>query len=393
MPAPDIQPKVSPSVLAWARETSGLTPSEAGRRLGVEDSRVLRWERGEEAPSVPKLAELAEAYHRPLAVFLLQTPPNEPPAPPDLRVIGSAYGELVFSEKTLLAIRRARRVQQLTLRLEPGHNARRLQKLQQRLVGVHPEDAASVLAVETGAYTGSPPRFENPYKALSHWRRLVEALGVLALQFPMPIEDTRGFTLPDPKCPALVINQSDVPRARVFTLFHELGHILQRREGVCDLGAPAPETRVPPVESWCNAFAGAFLVPTKDFLTEWRQWPKGEDPPDEEIRRLSSRYQVSETVVLRRLLAVGAISASQYRTGANRRSASFDRPKPAHSQEVKRNIPSERVAEFGSSFVRLVLSSASSGELTLGDVADILDVRVKHLSAISDRIARLSAET
>ena len=359
----------------------------------MEESRVLRWERGEEAPTVPKLGELAEAYHRPLAVFLLQAPPNEPPSPPDMRVIGSRYGELAFSEKTLLAIRRARRIQQLTLGLDPAHNARRLEKLKQQLVREPPDNAASVLAVETGAYSGSPPRFENPYKALSYWRRLVEALGILALQFPMPIEDARGFTLPDPKCPTLVVNRSDLPRARIFTLFHELGHIIQRREGVCDLGASVRESRVPPVESWCNAFAGAFLVPTKDFLTEWRPWPRGEDPPDEELRRLSGRYQVSETVILRRLLAVGAISVSQYRAGAERRSASFDRPKSARALEVKRNMPSEKVAEFGSSFVRLVLSGAAAGELSLGDVADILDVRVKHLSAISDRIARLSAET
>jgi Zn-dependent peptidase ImmA (M78 family) len=393
MPTGDIQLKLSPSVLAWARATSGLTPGDAGKRVGVDESRLLRWETGEETPTIPRLADLAEAYHRPLAVFLLPVPPNEPPSPPDMRVIGSAHGDLEFSEKTLLAIRRARRVQQLTLRLEPAHSARILVKLHQRLADMPPEAAASSLVVETEAYADSPPRFENAYKALAHWRSLAESLGLLTLQFPMPVEDARGFALPDAKCPVIVVNQSDGPKSRIFTLFHELGHIIRREDGVCDVGSYSPEGRVPPVESWCNAFAGAFLVPTRDLMAAMRPWPGGEDPPEEELRRLSNRYQVSETVILRRLLSAGSISADQYSTGAAERSASVHGSKPTLAREVARNIPRERVAELGSKFIRLVLSSASTGELTLGDVADILDVRVKHLSAISDRIAQLPAET
>ena len=42
----------------------------------------------------------------------------------------------------------------------------------------------------------------------------------------MPIEDARGFSLTEVEPFVIVVNESDAPNAKIFTLFHEYGHIL-----------------------------------------------------------------------------------------------------------------------------------------------------------------------
>jgi transcriptional regulator with XRE-family HTH domain len=68
---------VEPEVLRWARESIGLTPLAAARKIGLSDETLVdQWEAGSAAPSIPQLREAARVYKRPLAVFFLSRPPD-----------------------------------------------------------------------------------------------------------------------------------------------------------------------------------------------------------------------------------------------------------------------------------------------------------------------------
>ena len=68
---------VEPAVLRWARESIGLTPLAAARKIGLSDETLVeQWEAGSAAPSIPQLREAARVYKRPLAVFFLSLPPD-----------------------------------------------------------------------------------------------------------------------------------------------------------------------------------------------------------------------------------------------------------------------------------------------------------------------------
>ena len=68
----------------------------------------------------------------------------------------------------------------------------------------------------------------------------------------MPVDEFRGFAAVHPTVPALVVNTQDDPRARAFSIVHELGHLTAT---VCGI-APQEQT-----ETWCNDFAGDVLMP------------------------------------------------------------------------------------------------------------------------------------
>src|SRR4051812_119660 len=67
---------VQPSLLVWARESAGLSREIAASKSGFNLADLLKWEAGEDRPSIPQLRKLGEVYRRPLAVFFLAKPPT-----------------------------------------------------------------------------------------------------------------------------------------------------------------------------------------------------------------------------------------------------------------------------------------------------------------------------
>src|SRR3990172_2551427 len=111
---------VAPSVLIWARTSSGHSLEAVAKAIGVTPHLVKEWEKGTARPSIHHLEGLAEkAYKRPLAALLLPRPPDEPPFPADLRTVPEAKRQQ-FSPGTQLAIRSAVRLQQLAGELGIG---------------------------------------------------------------------------------------------------------------------------------------------------------------------------------------------------------------------------------------------------------------------------------
>src|SRR5205807_2176536 len=68
--------------------------------------------------------------------------------------------------------------------------------------------------------------WRDPYRAFGSWRAAMGRTGALVLQRKLPLVEVRGFSLTTPGPPTIVVNRSDAVSARIFTIFHELGHIL-----------------------------------------------------------------------------------------------------------------------------------------------------------------------
>ena len=106
MPAGSFAVSVKPTVLKWARETSGYSLPEVAQRCRKPEPEVAAWETGKQRPTWAGLRRLAKIYRRPVVSLLLPAPPKEEPVPPDFRTLPKASKTL--SPKTLFAIRTAR---------------------------------------------------------------------------------------------------------------------------------------------------------------------------------------------------------------------------------------------------------------------------------------------
>ncbi|HIJ16880.1 MAG TPA: ImmA/IrrE family metallo-endopeptidase, partial [Thermoplasmata archaeon] len=296
--------EVKPEVISWAVSSSGWQVSDISEHLGVESASVRAWMSGKATPSLRQLERLAELIKRPLAVFFLPKPPREAPLPKDYRVSPERRGE--FDRETLLAVRKTRRLQRLSRELLENQNKGVRPEIGAYSVTDDSHELGNRFRDEFGITDQVQKKWRDPYDAFNTLRGLIESRNIFVFQMHMPINDARGFVLVDELPAVIVVNSADQIEARVFTLVHELGHVLLRKTGINTPEAGLGRGRIDEVERWCNGFAAEFLVPGKLAKGEFSQH---EDTllEDETLRRISKSLKVSKSMLLVRMKDSGFI--------------------------------------------------------------------------------------
>jgi Zn-dependent peptidase ImmA (M78 family)/DNA-binding XRE family transcriptional regulator len=367
-----VRAMVEPELLVWARKSAGLEIAEAAKKVQVAEERLFSWESGTKSPTLKQLRKLGAVYKRPLAVFYLPEPPRDFKPMQDFRRLpGGAQPE--YSPELRYEIRRAYDRRELAI------------EMWEATEGKPPEFPLAASLDENPEVVGTRIReclcitYENQaswpgaYKSFNGWRNAIEYLGVLVFQATdVDLSEMRGFSIVQQPLPAVTANIKDSPRARTFTLLHELAHIMLHRGGLCDLEEKAnPNSEDERMEVFCNMVAGATLVPAADLLQEQLVVAKGRNPvwSDDEIQALSRRYGgASREVILRRLLIFGRTTEAFYRA----------------KKEAPGFAPPDVVAlgRAGRLFAQLVLSNYYLDRVTASDVSDFLEIRLKHLPKI-----------
>ena len=393
---------VKPALLRWARETAGLTVEQAAKKIGVTPDRLAEWEEellhleDRRRPTVGQLRKAANVYKRPLAVFFLSEPPAQPAPLHDFRRL-PANTLARLSPELLLEMRRARRRRAVSLELLAELD-RAVPELPLR-VGLDddPEEVAARAREWLGVSLEEQAEWAGGYEPLNGWLAAFEARGVLVFQTgDVPLDEMRGFSLNERRLPVIVLNAKDAPRGRVFTLMHELAHLMLSRGGVCDplrIGrlARTPDERV---EVFCNRVAGAVLVP-RDALLDHPLVSPTRGPSewgDGTLEQLADQFAVSREVILRRLLILGRTSDDFYERKRDEYLAQY-RVLEAQAREREGFAPPFRLAlrDNGRAYTRLVLDAFEQERITPADVSDYLGVRLKHLDNIAGALEQVGA--
>ena len=394
-----VQAIVEGPVLAWARESAGLTILDAARFLKKEPDLVRSWERGEAKPYMGQLRKLAGFYKRPISDFYLPAPPEERPLPHDFRRSpGTVAG--TWSPALRQQLRFARERQELTIHLRedmgdplPRFGTRVSQSQSPEQVGERIRDVLGVDMVEQSGW-------KDAYAALRAWRQRIETLDVLVFQFDqVEVPEAWGFSIVDTVYPVIGINKRLAPNGRSFTLMHEFVHLLLGEGGICDIDDFSPRgARELAVEVFCNHSAAAALMPSAEFCSHPLIGPRFEttatDWQDHEINTLAKYFSVSREAVVRRLLTFDLTTPEFYQAKraayhaqirANReRQRQANKDKPFGGQ----NRAQRAISDFGGNFVRIVLDSFGDGRITLADTARYLEVQANRIPKVQELAMR-----
>ena len=387
-----VEVSIAPDVFRWLCGTSGWLAKDIAKRIEVPEEDVRSWCEGNKNPVLPltKVEKLSEAFKRPLAAFLLSKPPEEIKTLPDFRKLPGVHGD--FSKETHLAIRKARRLQKVRSELMENLGSDVSVKVRTRTLQDDSEVVANDervnLPVEMAQISTS-----TPTKLFQIWRDWFEQKNITVLQLKMPVEDARGFSLTDNKPFVIVVNESDAPNAKIFTLFHEYGHILLNESAVCNRDSDeTDDKRINRIEYWCNRFAGAFLVP-EDFLKKELDIEKlcQTTHYSRIAASIANRLKISKESALMRLLTLDYISPSEFRTERDKiRAAAVlikEQMKEKQRQSTKKSGPAisldkKCLDEKGHHFVSLVLKNSDLGYITSRDALDYLDIKMKNLEKL-----------
>jgi transcriptional regulator with XRE-family HTH domain len=266
-------PKVSHEILSWARETAGLSLSEAADKLGISRragvsavDRLAAIETGELEPGRPLLLKMAQHYRRPLVTFYMSAPPRKGDRGEDFRNVPDRHTD---AEALVDALVRDIRARQSMVRavLVDEEEAKSLPFIGSMSMG---DGVCAVLASirKTIQTDLSELRAQaSPESAFALLRSRVEAAGVFVLLMgnlgshhsAINVEAFRGFALADDIAPFVVLNDQDARSAWSFTLIHELAHLWLGTTGVGGVFADAQ------IEKFCNDVAGGFLLPANEL--------------------------------------------------------------------------------------------------------------------------------
>ena len=146
------------------------------------------------------------------------------------------------------------------------------------------------------------------------------------------------------------------------------------------------------MEVYCNHVAGAALVPGDRLLLEYDSTRnlEAKGPTDEKIEALAHLFRVSREVLLRRLLIFNRIGSAFY----SEKRAEYQKRGAEQEKRLGGFAPPDQMAlsSAGHSFTRLVLAGYYQDKITASDLSDMLEIRMKHIPSIEEKVARRLAK-
>ena len=269
--------KVNPQIIKWIRTSGGWEINELAKKLNVDVETIRKWESKELPIEIKKLEQLADCVKRPLALFFLKKPPVEYELT-DFRKLGGLETSKLC-KKTLVSIRETKYLQSIADELLKNQKIKSTPEIMSFTIDDNPEKVARDEREKLGFESESKLLSKHSQKSINNFyndlRKIIESFNIFVFQTSMPVEEARGFTLSEKFPRVIVVNSGDLHQARIFTLLHEYGHLLLKKDGIC-LAEPLllkdypSNDQIQKIEKWCNTFAASVLMPRNYFLTQWK---------------------------------------------------------------------------------------------------------------------------
>ena len=367
---------VTPELIRWARMRAGFSPEDARRHF----RKIAEWEEGTAHPSYVQLEQMAEKFKCPVAVFFFPAPPDLPQAESSFRtLLPEQLGELPRTVKGF--IRKAQAMQiNLGELIEGGTPARRLITRDVRFAIDTPiAQVASAIRTYLQVPLSKQQEWANADEALEKWRDVLANNGVFVFKDAFHTSGFFGFCLYDDEFPVIYVNNSSAKTRQIFTLFHELGHLLFHTSGI-DIEDDSYLERLPDdwrrIEIFCNKVAAEFLLPEGEFDLA----VKGMRPTRDTAALLADRFKVSREVVYRKMLDRGWIDTGEYHAAAK-----------AWAAQTKDKSGGDyyytQIAYLGRRYIDLAFQRFHQRRFDERQLSEYLNIKPKYLSTFEVKYA------
>jgi len=346
----------NPNILQQALQARRLTPAQLSRRLGIDANELNRELRREPEPKSDLLRSVARELSLPPFAFYMERLPALKEAIPDFRSSNPAPS--AKARETLESIQFAEGIQQTLVDLDapvaahlPRFSANSDEEIDRFALSVR-RDFDISLEDQRGA--------KDARVFYVTVRKKIEDKNITVLQDSFPREDGSGFCLAHATHPVVLINTQKQTRARrLFTLCHELAHVLMGQTGFSD-----PFVRKNTVERRCNRFAASFLIP-ESYVAKLLGAAVTKTPDLEDVRWAARKLKISQEAAALRLEQLGL-----YNSGTHERWRELvhnDNPDFSEKGGGGKEPPAQekvKLAKYGFRFARALSSAIDEGNIS-----------------------------
>lgn len=269
--------------------------------FGVSEERLIKFKisRDEESDDVittaSRLRELSEFVKIPISVFFMDQPPPFPELPKDYR----SRTDQVLTKNTINSIRDALWYQEVIYDLTGFVNK----------IDIHaslkddPKDIGNKIT-KLISFEKIRKEARKPETLLAKLKDRLEEFNIFVFTSKFEADETRGFSLSEQQPPVIMVTTKENHSARIFTVLHELGHIILRLPGISDTSNQIDP--VSPIERWCDKFAEQIALPDNIIPVD------DKEDYGEKINQLHNELLMSKFSIALKLLNLGQIEHHEF---------------------------------------------------------------------------------
>ncbi|OGC01329.1 hypothetical protein A2V82_10870 [candidate division KSB1 bacterium RBG_16_48_16] len=367
---------INKNILIWARTSLGLSIEDVAHRMNKAPQDIEAWEVTEEySPTYPQLERLAhEIYKRPVAVFFFPEVPEEKTPKTEFRTLP----DTVLDELPPEIVKLYRKAKLFQLYLEELFDGGK--PVQKSLSDAYDLNEKSQFALitksirkELGIPIEEQSKWHSPETAFKKWREALEVKGIFIFKDAFKNDAYSGFCLYDERYPIIFVNNSMPDSRQVFTLFHEMGHLLYRSGGIDFRSQEIVRSlsgHFLDIEVNCNRFANQFLVPQDSF--DSFEFTTSET----HFQQIAEYFSVSREVILRNYLDRGLVDIEYYKEMVAKW---IEQAKQGKEKSSGGSYYYNQKAYLGERYINLVYGKYYQNKITVDTVAEYLNVKAKNL--------------
>ena len=342
-------------------------------RIRMEDisttvaQRLLQWYNGEKTPTFNQVEEASRATGIPLGYFFLTIPPKEELPLLDYRTVDSL--ELQKPSRNLVdTIHNMEQIQEWAKEELVRSGASVLPFVgslkNSNQTSQFVSKVRALLGLSIDWFTSS----KTPDDSFRHIRSRISDAGVIVMMNgivgnnthrPLAIDEFRAFALVDNYAPLVFINSNDSISGRLFSLLHELVHILIGKNSFYNDRYSA-HGQVNPAETICNAVAAEILVPDALFVSKWNETITQNDA-EAAITSLARFFKCGTTVIARKALDHGFITKQLYAKVAQLAVQMYDELRKKAKESSGGDFYKTAVSRIDQRFFRMLVGSVAEG--------------------------------
>lgn len=366
---------VNGKIIQWAREYYNMSSEEAAQKIGVDLEKYKDWEAGTDYPTYAKLKKISDVFHKPSALFFFPVPPKIASPKGDLRTLPDAVVNRL-SRNVILQLEKAKVYQLSLIELYGERDS----------IFMHRDefpDSVDALCEFFRKKLEFPVAAQKARKStkvvFEIYREKFYDIGIYVFKDSFRDNAISGLCVKDNRFPVIVINNSMSFARQIFTLFHELYHLISDTSGAeiirDDFYSMLAENQST-IEHNCDSFANNFLVPLDDFRQELEKAPVDE----KRIEDLAQLYSVSREAIMYKLLTLGKITSSDY--SQLKETFYGEAIRFQGKKEGKKgggNYYSTKLSYLGNQYTGEVFRQYFSGKISGVKAGEMLQSKVDHL--------------
>ena len=369
---------IKPKVLRWARERTGLSVQEFAQKLSVPAETVSEWESGKTAITMKCAQDVAKLSLLPLGYLFSSEIPKRDLHLPDFRTINNDLIQKPSPE-----------LEATILEMEEKQSWFREYLIECDSL---PLDWIGSISLKTMIPDAVHKIQEiisisgDEFEHFSRWEdyfdllvQKIEQAGIIFIRNsvvgnntrrPLSLEEFRGFVLVDSYAPLIFINGRDYKNPQMFTMIHELVHLILGQSGVIDISNETSNK----TEKYCNKVAAEFLVPGSKLCSYWKTLSQEDSEIRNNIYHLSKYFKVSTYVIILRCRDFHLISFELASCLWKEEVEKFNRLK-AQQHGGGGDFYANLKYRVGETFAKAIISELSDRSISFGDAFRLLNVK------------------